>query len=97
MTIASIVKSQQMPAVARTLAHIEDERMRASAMALKETFVNICYFSSGTVTSALSRWFGDGSPQTVFLVCAIGSLLIGAAMVCVEAYRDKKGLPVLSI
>ena len=97
MTIASVVKSQQMPAVARTLAQFDDERMRASAMALKETFVNICYFSSGTITSALSRWFGDGSPQNVFLICAICTIVIGVCMLCVEAYREKKGLPVLSV
>ena len=97
LILASAAKSQQMPTVIRQLSAIPDDRLRASAMALKETFVNIGYFLSPTITAFLGRALGDGSPSAVYFGSGACALAIGVLMIAIEYLREKKGTESLTI
>ena len=97
LILASAAKSQQMPTVIRQLSAIPDDRLRASAMALKETFVNIGYFLSPTITAFLGRALGDWSPSAVYFGSGACALAIGVLMIAIEYLREKRGTEGLTI
>ena len=97
LILASVVKSQHMPTVMKTISTIKDERLRTSAMALKETFVNIGYFLSPAITAGLGQLFGDGSAASVYFGSGAAALIVGLFMLGFEIWREKRNIPVLSV
>ena len=86
-----------MPTVMKTISTIQDERLRTSAMALKETFVNIGYFLSPAITAGLGQLFGDGGAASVYFGSGAAALMVGLFMLGFEIWREKKNIPVLTV